>query len=132
MIKIRKGFDLNEPLRLLAKARKLRSDGSLVLNDFFTLEELKSYFATAIIVDGETEAFVYKAIEMAIVQEQAPDVQAFNRHLHSAVSVLKTKKKLMRAVFPVWGIQGILNGRRRSGGVTIDFDPSKKSFGIVC
>ncbi|NBD29772.1 MAG: hypothetical protein GVY31_07025 [Alphaproteobacteria bacterium] len=129
-IKLRKkkGFNIDLMLSSLSKARTVNHDGTLSLSGFGVLEEFESYLRSSIEIDGKTDAFVRKVVKKAMHAKQDLTEGEFIKHCkRSAVKAIEKDQRDFRVLFPVWGSQKLLSGRRWWGDVSITFDIQRSS-----
>jgi hypothetical protein len=124
MIEKKSGFDLNLALAEVSKIREIHADGSMTTQQLGALDEWMSYFRSALFSRGKTQAFMNVVIKKALRASQKMSEEEFMREAKKTASIMdKNDRKLMRVVFPIWGGDDILSGRRKTREVWMDFTP---------
>ena len=131
-IKTRKGFNIQPVLDHLSqfcyesdelprRFRGLFRHDKVYLND-------KAYLRTAIDAKGLSESQLTSVIDEALCEAPKLTQKSFLEHCnHSATQIKKKKKHDFKVVFPLWGAQHLISGRRKWDTVWIAFDVDKSS-----
>ena len=125
-IKTRKGFNIQPVLDLLSQSGNESDDPPRGFGLLFSRE--KAYLRTAIDAKGLSESQLTSVIDEALCEAPKLTQKSFLEHCnHSAGQIKKNKEHNFKVVFPLWGAQHLISGRRKWDKVWIAFDVDKTS-----
>lgn len=127
-IRKRKGFNIEPVLARLSNTRTLNPDGSQSLVHLGALDEIESYLRTSLDTTGTSDAFMRSVVDKAMGEEQDLTEEKFLSHCNRIASIKRQNDcKPFKVVFPIWGGNGLVNGRRKWDDVSIFLKVSPNS-----
>jgi hypothetical protein len=125
-IKTRKGFNIQPVLDLLSQSGNESDDPPRGFGLLFSRE--KAYLRTAIDAKDLSDFELSRVIEKALREAPKLTQESFLKHCNLSASQIDNEKHDdFKVVFPLWGAQHLISGRRKWDKVWIAFDVDKSS-----
>ena len=125
-IKTRKGFNIQPVLDLLSQSGNESDDPPRGFGLLFSRE--KAYLRTAIDAKDLSDFELSRVIEKALREAPKLTQESFLKHCNLSASQIDNEKHDdFKVVFPLWGAQHLISGRRKWDKVWITFDVDKSS-----
>ncbi len=125
-IKTRKGFNIQPVLDHLSQSGNESDDPPRGFGLLFGRE--KAYLRTAIDAKGLSNSELSLVIEKALREAPKLTQESFLKHCNLSASQIDNEKHDdFKVVFPLWGAQHLISGRRKWDEVWIAFDVDKSS-----